>query len=146
LWVNSRNPTAGIGRHNGLAVDSVTDPMGESVSIDYDGPLVTGLTWSGEVAGSMVQDFNNDLIVDQRCVNGAHFVSFGYDDLLLETAGALTLTRNPDTGFVDEDTLGSVAGERTYNDFAELDFTMTGDCFREKVGRLQDSLPLPLVR
>jgi YD repeat-containing protein len=35
------------------------DPSGGSLAFTYDGPLVTGLTWSGEVSGSIEMRFNN---------------------------------------------------------------------------------------
>jgi hypothetical protein len=47
-------------------------------------------------------------------------VSFGYDaDSLLTGSGALSVTRDPQTGLATRTTLGQVTDATTYNDFGE---------------------------
>ena len=52
-------------------------------------------------------------------------MSFGYDnDSLLTSAGALTLTRDPQNGLLAGTTLGVVSDSLTYNSFGEpTDYT-----------------------
>ena len=60
--------------------------------------------------------------IESRSVNGAHTVSFGYDDdRLLTQAGALTLERAPANGQITGSTLGLVTTSRGHNGFGELE-------------------------
>ena len=74
-------------------------------------------------------------------------MSFGYDnDSLLTSAGALTLTRDPQNGLLAGTTLGVVSDSLTYNSFGEpTDYTtaisgppiLSVTYTRDKLGRIE---------
>jgi len=67
-----------------------------TIHYDYDGSLVTGMTWSGPVTGSVTASYDNFFRVNSLSVNDVNPVNFSYDDDgLLVQAGALTLARDP---------------------------------------------------
>ncbi|NJD69194.1 MAG: RHS repeat-associated core domain-containing protein, partial [candidate division NC10 bacterium] len=102
-------------------ISSVSAPDGISLAYTYDGSLLTGMTWSGPIAGSVSRTYNTDFRVANQSVNGANPISFGYDaDSLLTTAGAETITRRTDNGLISGTTLGPVTDSRSYNGFGEL--------------------------
>jgi len=81
----------------------------------YDGPLVTSVTWSGAVAGSVLYGYDSDFRVEME--NG---VSFTYDaDGLLTAAGTLSLQRDSRNGLLTGTTIGKVSDSYTYNEFGE---------------------------
>jgi RHS repeat-associated protein/uncharacterized repeat protein (TIGR01451 family) len=101
-------------------LSNLTAPGSISLSFTYDGSLLTQTSWAGAVAGSVGYTYDNDFRLASQNVNGANPISFTYDeDSLLTGAGALTLTRNAQTGLVTGATLGSVTESFTYNGFAE---------------------------
>ncbi len=100
---------------------SVAGPYGETVAFDYDGPLEKSMSWSGPVAGTVTRTHDAEFRVAAEQVNSGSAVSFGYDaDGLLISAGPLTLTRDPRTGFVNATTLGSVTEVWTYDEYGAL--------------------------
>ncbi len=117
-----------------------------TLGFGYDGSLPTTVTWTGAIAGNVSQSYNNDFLVTQRCVNAAHCIDFGYDnDLLIISAGDLTLDRDTQNGLITGSTLSSVTTSRGYNSFAEMtsysaDYDAT-DVYdvtytRDKIGRI----------
>ncbi len=86
--------------------------------------LLTGEAWGGPVgaiAGRVNWAYDSDFQITSESVNGANAITFGYDpDSLLTQAGALSLARDPQTGFVTGTTLGSVTDTRSYSTFGEL--------------------------
>ena len=99
----------------------LTAPGGPTLAFAYDGSLPTGATWSGSVAGSVSQTFNNFFLPASQSVNGAHTVNFAYDnDNLLTGAGSLTIARHAQNGLITGTTLGGVTDTRGYNNFGEL--------------------------
>lgn len=85
---------------------SLSGPGGTGLAFTYDGSLPTSVTWSGAVSGSTAVTYNTDFRVVGQTVNGAHAVSFGYDnDGLLTQAGALGLRRAATNGRLDADSL-----------------------------------------
>ncbi len=103
---------------------TLTAPDGGTLAYTYDGALVTSETWGGppgDVAGSVGRAYDSDFRVASESVNGAPPITFGYDpDSLLTQAGALTLTRDAQTGFLTGTALGSATDTRTYSTFGEL--------------------------
>jgi RHS repeat-associated protein len=100
---------------------SVSDPDGGALAFTYDGSLLTGTTWSGAVSGSIGLTYNNNFELTRRTVDGANPVAFTYDgEGLLQQAGALTLSRNAQTGLVSGTTLGNATDATTYNSFGEV--------------------------
>ncbi|MDE3067536.1 MAG: DNRLRE domain-containing protein [Verrucomicrobiota bacterium] len=109
---------SGVGRPSDVTFNAV-DYTG-AIHYDYDGSLVTGVTWSGPVAGSVNATYDNFLRVSALSVNGANPVSFGYDDDgLLTQAGGLILARDAQNGRLTGTTLGEVNDSWTYNGFGE---------------------------
>ena len=103
-------------------VTSVTGPGGEILGYVYDGSLLTDVTWSGIISGTVSRGFDNNFRTISRTVNGADTVLFDYDnDGLLTQAGDLLIVRDPVIGFVDTTTLGVVTTDRVYTDFGELE-------------------------
>jgi RHS repeat-associated protein len=89
-----------------------------TVGYGYDGHLLTDVTWSGEISGTVHRTYNNDLQVIGETVNGGGAVSFGRDnDGLLTSAGALTLTCDPQNGRVTGTNVGIVAETMGYDPF-----------------------------
>jgi RHS repeat-associated protein len=102
-------------------LSTVTAPDGSTLTYSYDGSLLTRSTWAGTVAGYVGYTYNNDFNPSSENINGAQTVNFTYDaDGLLTQAGALTLSRSPQTGLINGTTLGSVSDTQTYNSFGEL--------------------------
>lgn len=100
---------------------SITAPGGDTLSYEYDGFLRTRQTWAGTVAGTVGRTFENNFRVASQSVNNANTVNFAYDDDgLLTEAGALTLTRDAQSGFIVGTVLGNITDTRSYTDFAEL--------------------------
>jgi RHS repeat-associated protein len=94
---------------------------GESLAFAYDGNLLTGVTWSGDVAGNVSATFDNNFRPTSESVNGGNTVNFQYDnDGLLTSAGSLTLNRDGPSGRLTGTTLGGVTDVLGYNAFGEL--------------------------
>lgn len=102
-------------------VASISAPGGNVLAYQYDGFLPLRQTWTGAVTGNVAHSFDNNFRFVSQSINNANTVNFTYDnDDLLTGAGALTLTRNGQTGLISGTTLGNVSDTRAYNNFAEL--------------------------
>jgi RHS repeat-associated protein len=125
----------------------ITAPDGGTLAFGWDGFLPTSETWSGEVSGTVLRDYDNDFRLTDLDINGTS-IAFGYDDDgLLTNAGDLSITRNSQHGLPTGTLLGSMATTRDYNEFGEpardsaamdnaplLDITYT----RDRLGRIQE--------
>src|SRR3954470_8298320 len=101
-------------------VSSIATADGVTLSYAYDGPLLKTTTCAGPVAGSVARTYDADFRLATETDAGGSPVTFQYDnDGLLTSAGALTITRNPATGFVTSSTLGGATETRTYNSYGE---------------------------
>ncbi len=101
---------------------SVNDPSGVSLTFAYDGDLLSSTTWSGVVSGSVSQTYNSSFLIDSMSVNGAHTVSYIYDqDDLLSSVGSLSVSVDSANGLLTGTTLGSVNHSMNYNGFGEPD-------------------------
>ena len=102
-----------------LSSASVTG--GEALSYGYNGPLLTSISWTGTVAGSVGLAYNNNFWTTSQSLNGSNTIAFTYDnDGLVTNAGALTLNRSPLKGLITGSTLGLASDSRSYNAFGEL--------------------------
>ncbi len=134
-------------RYNGVGkLDGITAPGGVALDYGYSGSLMTGVTWSGPMVGSVGFGYDTDFRVDSITVNGANPAAYQYDaDSLLTRAGDLNLTRSSQNGLLTGTTLGNANEAYTYNSFGELSgytgrysssnllaFTYT----RDKLGRI----------
>jgi RHS repeat-associated protein len=101
--------------------NAITAPGGVAMSYGYSGTLLTGVTWSGPVAGSIGYGHDNDFRVQQITVNGSDAIAYQYDaDNLLAAAGSLTLARDSQNGLLIGTTLGSTTESYSYNAFGEV--------------------------
>ena len=111
-------------------LSSITVP-GVIVSYTFDGALLKNTIWSGTVLNNTVNPAccsvnrtynNNFLLKDEQVNNEAPLISFMYDnDNLLTSAGALSITPDPQNGLPRATTLAGVSDSRSYNTFGELD-------------------------
>lgn len=126
----------------------IAAPDGGTLDFSYDGSLLTGAAWAGDIAGSVGFTYDNDFRVSSVTVDGADPVAYAYDpDSLLTQAGGLTLTRNAQNGLLTGSTLGTVADQWDYNGFGEPDgYTATQGgspllaiaYTRDKLGRITE--------
>jgi len=101
---------------------TVAAPGGANRALSYDGLLFLNETWSGPVAGSVGRTYDNNLRIVSRSVNGANALAYQYDnDDFLIQVGALTLTRDAQTGLITGSTLGNVTMAATYDSFGEIE-------------------------
>ena len=100
---------------------SITAPGGGTLSYEYDGFLPLSESWSGNIAGSVSSNYDNNFWLASQCVNTNNCVDFSYDeDGLLTQAGALNQTRHAQNGLLLNAELGSTATVYGYNSFGEL--------------------------
>jgi RHS repeat-associated protein len=93
---------------------------GEAIAYSYDGPLPTGSTWTGTVAGSISRTYNNNFWVASQKINGANSVAFTYDkDGLTSKAGLITLKHHAKTGLYTGSALASAKDTIAYSTFGE---------------------------
>ena len=112
-------------------LSTVVATDGGRLDLAYDGNLALSSTWSGTVSGSVVRTWNNQFLTATESVDGGDPVAFGYDpDGLLTSVGAMTIARDPQTGFISGTTLGGVSDSRSYNEFGDrthIAFTYSGN-------------------
>ncbi len=108
----------------------------ENTSFTYDGFLITSITWSGAINGSVGFTYNNDFNIASETVDGGNAVNFSYDkDALLVSSQSsvgnqgldnFVIGRDPGNGFVTGTTIGGVSDAWTYDAFGE---TLTYSAF-----------------
>ncbi len=86
-----------------------------------DGARLTSVTTTGAVAGEISWEHDNALRLTEERIDGAHSVTFTYDDddLILQ-AGALTFLRDPTTGFATPATSGVLVDTWTYDPYGDV--------------------------
>jgi YD repeat-containing protein len=101
-------------------LDSVGIVISRSHSAAVDGSLVTGVTWSGAVTGSVGATYDNNFRVTSLSVNGSNPTTLSYDsDGLLTGAGDLITSRSALNGRVDSTRLGSVTTADQFDNFGQ---------------------------
>jgi len=99
---------------------TLTAPSNGAIAYSYDGSILTGISWSGQVQGGVSWRHNNDLLVEQQFVNNANGVTFAYDrDGLLVRAGDLHIGRSSQNQLMVADTLGGLISATSYNGHGE---------------------------
>ena len=106
----------------------VTDPDLGTLTYDYDGPLVTGVTWTGEVDGTVSVTYTDEFWLDTQTVDAGgslYPVTYSYDDdgLFMGVVDALSVVREdtPNTGQLKSTTLGIITDDYDYDDdYGEL--------------------------
>jgi RHS repeat-associated protein len=127
-------------------LNRITAPNGVTLSLDYDGFVITGESWNGPITGSVSRSYDNNFRISSRIINGAQAVSLAYDqDGLLIQAGDMIIDRDPQNGFVRSSVLGKITDSKTHSLFRELeDYTVffdgteifSIDYTRDKLGRI----------
>lgn len=113
--LNSYSYHASTGKLAGM-----TTGDGEALAYSYNQALLTGVTWTGEINGSIGAAYDNDFRVTSLSVNAANPVRYSYDaDSLLTKAGSLSLSHDSN-GFLSGSTLGSVTDSYSYSNFGEM--------------------------
>ncbi|MDF1552997.1 MAG: RHS repeat-associated core domain-containing protein [Deferrisomatales bacterium] len=93
----------------------------ESVTLAFDGPLLTSDTRMGLLNDSMTYGYNNDFHLTSFTYAGGTEI-FGYDlDGLLTSARGFTITRDLQNGLPEEVSDGTAAIARIFNGYGELD-------------------------
>jgi RHS repeat-associated protein len=115
-------------------LSTIVDPSGVTLDMGYDGTLLSSLTWSGAVNGSVAFGYDDSFRVTSEVVTAGATVSpafFGYDpdDIVICAspsscspggADALKITLNANNGLVTGSTLGVVTDSYGYNGFGEM--------------------------
>ncbi len=92
-----------------------------TLSYAWDGSLVTNMTWSGAVNGSVELAHDDDFRVSVETVDAGGPVSIQYDlDSLVSHAGDLAVARSNQNALVTGTTLDQVTDSYTYSGFGEL--------------------------
>src|SRR3990172_1367767 len=113
------------GQSPGL-LKQITAPGGGTLAYTYDGSLLKNATWgNGPVRGTVGRTYDTSFRITSLTVTpvvgSPSSVNFGYDtDLLLTSAGSLTIARDSTNGLITGPTLGSVTTSNAYNTFGEL--------------------------
>ncbi len=102
-------------------LQSITAPGGNQLVYENDGALLTAQSWHGAfVNGTVGYQYNNLLWLDRLSIAGTD-IDYDHDrDGLLVQAGALTLDRDPLSGFVTGTSFGIVTDRWLLTSFAEL--------------------------
>ncbi len=95
---------------------------GVSLSYAYDGALLTNITYSGAVSGTVNYTYDSDFRVASVGVNGSDFMQYRYDgDGFLTNAGSLVFTRSSENGFITAGEFGNSTETRAFNGFGQLE-------------------------
>ncbi|MFC1850386.1 RHS repeat domain-containing protein [candidate division CSSED10-310 bacterium] len=98
-------------------VYTMTAPGSETLTLTYDGPLLTETSFSGSVSGSVSRTYNNNFQMTSQSVNGGNTISYQYDnDGLLNQAGDLVINRDPQNVMITGTTIGSITDNLSYVD------------------------------
>lgn len=109
-------------------VNTITAADGGTLTLGYDGSLVTSRQWSGAVSGTVSTGYDSQLRLYSQSINQGSTYTIGYDaEGVPATIGALTVTRDPTSGLVTDTTVGVTNQNRGYNAFGELDSYTTTD-------------------
>jgi RHS repeat-associated protein len=129
-------------------LSSISAPDSETLDFTYDGSLLTGVTWGGEIAGTMTVTYNNDFQATTLSVNGDQPTQFVYDaEGLVQSAGALSVSRSATNGLISGTVLGLSTTTRTYTSLGDVNrrSASLGDTLlfdvsygRDAIGRISD--------
>ncbi|KPJ75573.1 MAG: hypothetical protein AMJ54_14645 [Deltaproteobacteria bacterium SG8_13] len=98
----------------------------ESITYEYDGPLITQEQLTGTHNRSVYYSHNEDFLLTSLAVPGIGRTDFGYDDDgLLTTVGSFTITRDPDNGLPLSITDGRLLTANGFNGYGEGDTRRT---------------------
>lgn len=102
---------------NSGVVTNLVSSRGESLALGYQGQLLASMTWSGLVTGRIEMQFDASLRPIHRAINDASFLDCSYDrDGLAIRVGRLTLSRDPESGYVRSTAIDAINDSRTYHE------------------------------
>jgi RHS repeat-associated protein len=103
-------------------LSELSSSSGGTLDYDYNGALLTRSAWTGEVAGQVGFEYDNDFRLTSLMVNGTEPLAMEYSaGGFLVRAGNLTITRkNSQNGLITETALGAVNDRFGYNGFGEV--------------------------
>ncbi|MBA3476731.1 MAG: RHS repeat protein, partial [Actinobacteria bacterium] len=97
------------------------DGPGATLQRQFDGSALVGESWSGPITAVVTRRFDPTGRILAETVSGSPEIGYGYNDAgLLTQAGDVRLVRDPQTGRVSQETLGSLQRSWTYNTFGEV--------------------------
>ncbi|GGX55129.1 hypothetical protein GCM10007392_23420 [Saccharospirillum salsuginis] len=130
---------------NSGQLETLTAPGGQQTGYQYDGFLLTDVTWSGSIVGTLGYEYNNYFEPVTQTVNGNGLTLSYNQDGQLTGAGDLSIDYVAENGLLDGTTLGGLTTDRTYNNFGELaNYTASNSAgslyqytlHRDEVGRI----------
>ena len=102
------------------SVELITAPNGDTLGFAKDGPLETGLSWTGNATGALSVEYDDDFQIASKQIAELS-VAQTYDaDGLLTQVGALDIIRSPDTGYIQGTSFGLVSTTQSFDQFAQL--------------------------
>ncbi|MEZ4713145.1 MAG: RHS repeat-associated core domain-containing protein [Caldilineaceae bacterium] len=100
-------------------LNNIAAPEGVILGYSYRGELLTGVTLSGPVAGTVNYAYDANYRITQDTVQGS-VINYRYDvDDALIQAGELALTYDAASGLLNGTTLANVSDRHAYNEFGE---------------------------
>lgn len=127
-------------------LSSITGPDGVALSYSRDGDLITGMSWSGAVSGSVGLAHNTDFLLQEVSVNGVSPIQYSYDqDGVLQSVGSFTLSHSNQNTLLTATTLANVSDSYSYTVFGEVshyqarfnsEILLTEDYSYDKLGRI----------
>jgi len=142
------NFTVNYGASTGL-IDSISSPDGITQSHTYNNELLTAVTWSGNVAGSVGYGYDAKGRITTLTIGGQNYTyAYNADDDITQ-AGQQTLSYDATSGLLTGTTLGTLNESYSYNQFAEISqHTVTAGATtlydaqytRDKLGRITQNI------
>ena len=100
---------------------SVSDPQGGTLTYQYTGSLLTGVTRTGTGAGSLTFAYDNDFRIQSVSASGSSTIAYGYDaDSLPISVGNFTLTYSNMNALLTGTRLGTIEDSYSYNALGEV--------------------------
>lgn len=110
---------------------SITSPAGDAITHRHDGPMLTGVAYSGAVAAELGFAYDAMLRLSAFTIGQSSEVVYGYDnDGLMTEVGAMTLTWHPERVELVSTTLGEVEQSHAYTPegaLSSLTYTTPGN-------------------
>lgn len=107
------------GYEAGNKISSIASPA-TAMTYSYDGGLLVSASWNGSISGSIDYAYDDDFALIRETAGGVP-IDYGRDaDGLLTSAGALTLTRHAQNGFLTGTSIEAVVDSWSYDDLGDV--------------------------
>lgn len=114
-WTTGQGETT-LTYGTGGRLTAATDASGVATGYDYSGDSLTELHWTGPLSGSVATSLDGLGHVTALTVDGGAPIATTYDPAGLPGGvGSLKLTRDPATGFVITETIGTIETDLSYD-------------------------------